>query len=82
MKFEVNIDDTNHLAGITKAREVHNEGKPEAQQIPTDEAYVQFVVASAAASYARVYVEMPQTLPEAQQKIRDLTARETSRAEK
>lgn len=58
--FTVSITDPAHLAGITAARNQHNadlaEGEP---TIDTDEAYVQFVMASAAESYAKQYGDAP-----------------------
>jgi hypothetical protein len=62
--FTVTITDPAHLAGITAAREAKNaalnldegqarEGHPD--YIATDAAYVQFVMAKAAESYANQY---------------------------
>lgn len=59
--FTVTITDPVHLAGITKAREAYNASLPDghdpANEIATDEAYVQFVMAKAAESYAGKYPE-------------------------
>lgn len=67
MKFNVEIDDPDHLAGITAAREHHNnslpptitvgDGKdatqePNPELLATDQEYVQYVMENAAQSYA------------------------------
>lgn len=64
--FSVTIEDASHLAGITAAREARNASLPQTvkdgendvpnpELIATDEAYVQFVMRSAAESYAKQY---------------------------
>lgn len=88
MKFEVEITNTEHLAGITAARQAHNAALPDVMEeveiepavppskenpegvpavkemraknpkpgtIATDADYVQFVMSSAAESYAKQY---------------------------
>lgn len=54
MTFTVEITDPEKLAGITRAREAYNEAHPDAP-FETDAEYVQFVMESAAESYARQY---------------------------
>lgn len=60
--FNVTITDASHLAGITAARNAYNAGLSVAEGeavedhpdfIATDVAYVQFVMARAAESYAK-----------------------------
>jgi hypothetical protein len=54
--FPVVIDDVHQLAGITAAREAYNAALPEGDPpLATDEDYVQFVMTSAAQSYANQY---------------------------
>ena len=53
-EFTITITDANKLSGITSARLRYNDDNPEAP-IDTDEAYVQFVMDGAAASYAAQY---------------------------
>lgn len=48
--FTVTIEDADQLAGIAWARARYNDAHPEAP-IESDGAYVQFVMAGAAASY-------------------------------
>jgi len=55
MTFTVEITDPRKLAGVTAAREAYNATAAEADQIATDEAYVQFVMDRAAESYANQY---------------------------
>ena len=55
MTFSITITDPSSLAGITAAREAYNTTASEAEQIATDEAYVQFVMERAAQSYAAQY---------------------------
>lgn len=50
-KFTIEITDEAKLAGITSAREAYNEVNPN-DPIETDEGYTQFVMDSAAESYA------------------------------
>lgn len=60
MDFVVTITDPAALAGITWARENHNapiqtgeDGEPVTPPLATDQDYVQWVMAEAAASYAQ-----------------------------
>ncbi len=64
--FTVTINNATHLAGITAAREARNASLPQTIKdgendvpnpdlISTDAAYVQFVMSSAAESYAKQY---------------------------
>jgi hypothetical protein len=62
MTFTVTITDPASLAGITAARTAYNaslppqaDGTPSPDTLADDEAYVQFVMATAALSYARQY---------------------------
>lgn len=53
--FTVTITDPRLLAGIAAAHDKYNKDNPDTP-IATDEDYVQFVMASAAASYAKQYL--------------------------
>lgn len=54
--FSVTITDAHQLAGIAAARDAYNAALPEgAPTIDTDADYVQFVMSSAAQSYANEY---------------------------
>lgn len=69
MKYTINIESPDHVAGITAARAMKNSEIPETRTIDgkevprekhpdfisTDEAYLQFVMVSAAKSYATQY---------------------------
>lgn len=53
-EFTVTINDADSLAGITAARQRYNLDNPD-NQIASDADYVQYVMESASADYARRY---------------------------
>lgn len=65
--FNITIEESSHLAGITAAREAYNQSLPETITdeegneidnpaiLETDAEYVQFVMGKAAESYANQY---------------------------
>lgn len=54
MKFEITITDPAHLAGLTWAREQRNASLPIADQLATDQDYLQWLIGdNAAPDYAK-----------------------------
>lgn len=83
-KFTIDIADAGHLAGITAAREKHNETVPDTEDAPRvdhadycadDAAYVQRVMAGAAASYANAYGTSDAAIAEMETKLATMKAR-------